>query len=291
MQTRPFGRTGQAFPILSFGGQRIVDDHNCTEEQAVEIVNTAIDRGIRYFDTAWAYSNGQAETRLGLVVKHRRDEMWIATKTWDTTRDGARRQLETSLGRLQTDHVDEWRMHNVYDYERLDAFTGKGGALEAAIQACDEGLVHNISISCHTDPQILIEAFNRFPFTSALIAASVLDHFILSFAEEFLPFANTRGVATIGMKVMGLGSLTHEPERALRYALGLPLSTVIVGMESMAQLEQNLAVAESFTPMTDAERLAFFNDVMPLVSPQKQPWKATDWGNPTEWVPRNRGRA
>jgi aryl-alcohol dehydrogenase-like predicted oxidoreductase len=290
METRPFGRTGQSFPILSFGGQRIVDDHHCNEDQAIEIVNTAIDRGIRYFDTAWIYSNGQAETRLGLVAKHRRNEMWIATKTWDTTRDGARRQLEASLKRLQTDHVDEWRMHNVWDYARLDAFTGKHGALEAAIQACDEGLVRNISISCHTDPQILVEALHRFPFASALIAASALDHFILSFVEEFLPVARASGVATIGMKIMGLGSLTHDPERALRYALGLPLSTVIVGMESMAQLEQNLAVAESFTPMTDAERLAFFRDIMPLVRPDKLPWKATDWDKPTEWVPRNRGR-
>lgn len=290
METRPFGRTGESFPILSFGGQRIVDEHNCTEEEAIRIVNTAIDRGIRYFDTAWAYSNGQAETRLGKVVRHRRAEMWIATKTWDTTRDGARLQLEKSLTRLQTDYVNEWRLHNVWDYARLDAFTGPGGALEAAIQARDEGLVRHISISCHTDPQILIKALDRFPFDSALVAASVLDHFILSFAEEFLPIANARGVATIGMKVMGLGSLTHEPERALRYALGLPLSTVIVGMETMAQLEQNLAVAESFTPLRDEERLALFRDVMPLVRPDKMPWKTTEWGNPTQWVPRNRGR-
>jgi uncharacterized protein len=290
METRPFGKTGESFPILSFGGQRIVDEHNCTEQEAIEIVNTAIDRGIRYFDTAWAYSNGQAETRLGMVVKERRSEMWIATKTVHTTRDGARRQLEESLTRLQTDHVDEWRLHNVYSYGRLDAFTGPGGALEAAIQARDEGLVRCISISCHTDPQILIEALDRFPFDSALIAASALDHLILSFVEEFVPVANAHGVATIGMKVMGLGSLTHEPERALRYALGLPLSTVIVGMETMAQLEQNLAVAESFTPLSDEERLDFFREILPLVRPDKMPWKATDWGNPTEWVPRNRGR-
>jgi predicted aldo/keto reductase-like oxidoreductase len=290
METRPFGKTGASFPILSFGGQRIVDEHNCTEDEAIEIVNTAIDRGIRYFDTAWAYSRGQAETRLGKVVKDRRSEMHIATKTVHTARDGARRQLEESLTRLQTDHVDEWRLHNVYSYARLDAFTGPGGALEAAIQARDEGLVRYISISCHTDPQILIEALDRFPFDSTLIAASALDHFILSFAEEFVPVANARGVATIGMKVLGFGSLTHEPERALRYALGLPLSTVIVGMETMDQLEQNLAVAESFKPMTDEERLAFFRDIMPLVRPDKMPWKALDWDNPTEWVPRNRGR-
>lgn len=290
MEERPFGKTGEFFPILSFGGQRIVDEHDCTEAEAIEIVNTAIDRGIRYFDTAWIYSQGQAETRLGKVVKDRRSEMWIATKTWDTTRDGALRQLETSLSRLQTDHVNEWRLHNVWDYARLDAFTGKDGALEAAIQARDEGMVEHISISCHTDPQILVEALDRFPFDSALIALSALDHFILSFAEEFLHIARAKGVATIGMKVLGLGSLTHEVERSLRYAFSLPVDTVIVGMETMEQLEENLTIAESFTPMSDEERLAFFKDIIHLVEPAKMAWKATDWNNPTEWVPRNRGR-
>lgn len=286
MQTRPFGKTGESFPILSFGGQRIVDEHNCSEDEAVEIVNTAIDRGIRYFDTAWAYSNGQAEQRLGLVVKHRRDEMWIATKTVDTTRDGALRQLEESLRRLQTDHVDEWRLHNMYSFERLDAFTEKGGGLEAAIQARDQGLVRHISISGHTDPQILTEALDRFSFDSALVAVSALDHFIKSFAEEFLPIANARNVATIGMKVLGLGSLTHEVERSLRYAFGLPVSTVIVGMETMAQLEQNLAIAENFTPMSDAERLKFFQDIIPLVRPENMRWKADDWEHPNDWKAR-----
>ena len=289
METRSFGKTGESFPILSFGGQRIVDEHNCTEDEAVEIVNTALDRGIRYFDTAWIYSDGQAETRLGKVVKHRRPEMWIATKTVETTRDQARRQLETSLRRLQTDYVDEWRLHDVWDYERLDAFTGKGGALEAAIKAREEGLVSYISISSHTDPQILIEALNRFPFDSALIALSALDHFMLSFAEEFLPMANAKGVATIGMKVLGIGSLTHEVERSLRYAFSLPVSTVIVGMETMAQLEENLAIAESFEAMTDQERLSFFQDIISLVRPEKMRWKASDWDNPIAWVPRRRG--
>ena len=286
METRPFGKTGESFPILSFGAQRIVDEEGCNEDQALEILNTALDRGIRYFDTAWLYSKGQAETRMGKVVKHRRSEMWIASKTWDTSRDGARRQLETSLSRLQTDYVNEWRLHNAWDYARLDEFTGKGGALEAAIQARDEGLVRHISISGHSDPQILIEALDRFPFDSALIALSALDHFVLSFADEFLPMANAKGIATIAMKVLGLGSLTHEVERSLRYAFALPVSTVIVGMESMAQLEQNLAIAESFTPMTDEERLAFFGDIIGLVRPDKLPWKANSWRNATDWMPR-----
>lgn len=290
LETRPFGQTGQSFPILSLGGQRIVDDHGCTEDEAVEIVNTAIDAGIRYFDTAWAYSQGQAEERLGRVVRHRRTEMWIATKTYDTTRDGALRQLDESLQRLQTDHVDEWRLHNVWDFARLDAFMGEDSALEAAVEARDEGTVGHISISCHTDPQILVEAVERFPFDSALIAVSALDHFILSFAEEFLPVANARGIATIGMKVLGFGSLTHAVERSLRYAFGLPVSTVVVGIETMAQLEENLAIAETFQPLTDDERLEFFRDVIPLVRPENMPWKATDWENPMEWIPRGRGR-
>jgi aryl-alcohol dehydrogenase-like predicted oxidoreductase len=289
MEERPFGQTGESFPILSFGGQRIVDEHNCSEDEAIEIVHAAIDGGILYFDTAWIYSNGQAETRLGKVAKHRREEMWIATKTWDTSMDGARKQLDTSLTRLQTDYVNEWRLHNVWDFSRLDDFTAKGGGLEAAIKAREEGLVKYISISCHTDPQILVEAMKRFPFDSALMATSALDHFILSFAEEFLPLANAKGIAAIGMKVLGLGSLTHDVERSLRYAFNLPLSTIVVGMESMDQLKQNLAIARNYSPMTDEERLAYFQETLPLVKPQNMRWKATDWVHPVEWIKRGRG--
>ena len=229
METRPFGKTGETFPILSFGGQRIVDAHGCTEDMAIEIVNSAIDRGIRYFDTAWIYSDGQAETRLGKVVKHRRSEMWIATKTWDTTRDGARRQLEESLTRLQTDHVNEWRLHNVHSYERLDAMTAPDGALKAAVAAKEEGLIGNISISGHTDPQILVEALRRFPFDTALVAVSALDHFLYSFAEEFLPVAARKQVGVVGMKIFAYKRLADTADRALRYALSLPLTTVVVG--------------------------------------------------------------
>ncbi len=226
-----------------------------------------------------------------MVAKHRRDEMWIATKTWDTTRDGARRQLEESLTRLQTDHVNEWRLHNVWGFDRLDQMTGKGGALEAMIQAREEGLVRFISISGHTDPQVQIEALRRFPFDTALVAVSVLDHFIYSFAEEFLPVAAQKGVGVIGMKIFGYKKLAHVADRALRYALALPLTTVIAGCSTMAELEADLAVAESFTPMTGPERLAFFREMLPLVQPENMPWKAADWGNPTEWKPRARSPA
>lgn len=286
MQTRPFGQTGTSLPILSLGCQRLVDDEGCSEDQAVAILNTAIDRGIRCFDTAWAYSKGQSEQRVGLVARHRRRQMWIATKTVHTTRDGARHQLEESLTRLQTDHVEEWRLHNVYSFERLDQMTGPGGALEAAVRARDEGLVRFISISGHTDPQIQIEALRRFPFDTVLAAVSVLDHFIYSFAEELLPVAARLGVGVIGMKIFAYKKLAHLADRALRYALALPLTTVIAGCSTMAELEADLAVAENFQPMTAPERLAFFREVLPMVAPENMPWKAVEWGNPTAWKAR-----
>jgi predicted aldo/keto reductase-like oxidoreductase len=164
--------------------------------------------------------------------------------------------------------------------------TGKGGALEAAIQAREEGSVRFISISGHTDPQIQIEALRRFPFDTALVAVSVLDHFIYSFAEEFLPVAAQNDVGVVGMKIFGYKKLAHVASQALRYALALPLTTVIAGCSTMAELEADLAVAEAFTPMTGAERLAFFRKVLPLSTPENMPWKADDWGNPVAWKPR-----
>jgi aryl-alcohol dehydrogenase-like predicted oxidoreductase len=287
MEMRPFGKTGESFPILSFGAQRIVDEEGCSEDQALEILNTALDRGIRYFDTAWIYSQGQSEQRVGMVAKHRRHEMWIATKTWATARDDARRQLEESLTRLQTDHVDEWRLHNVWGFDRLDQMTARGGALEAAVQAREEGLVRYLSISGHSDPQVQIEALRRFPFDTVLVAVSVLDHFIYSFAEEFLPVASRLGVGVVGMKAFGYKKLAHVANRALRYALALPLTTVIAGCSTLAQLESDLAVAEGFKPMTGPERLEFFREMLPLVKPENMPWKAAEWGNPTAWKPRH----
>jgi len=286
MEERPFGKIGVKFPIISFGAQRVVDAHGCSESQALKILNHALDRGIRYFDTAWVYSDGQSEERVGKVARHRRKEMWIATKTITRTAKESRLQLEESLRRLQTDHIDEWRLHNVWSLEELDKVIGSGGSLEAAIQARNKGMVRYISISGHTNPKVQIEALNRFPFDSVLCAVSVLDHFILSFAEEFLPIANAKGVAIIGMKVLGLGVLAPYYEKALRYTLSLPISTAIVGMETMEQLEKNLVVAENFKPLTDEERLELFREIMPQVTPQRVMWKAEDWKNPTSWKKR-----
>jgi aryl-alcohol dehydrogenase-like predicted oxidoreductase len=287
MEERVFGKTGEKFPILSFGAQRIVDGQGCSEKDAIKILNYAIDHNVRYFDTAWIYSAGQSEERVGKVARTRRKEMWIATKVYARDRSGARIQLEESLKRLQTNYVDEWRMHNIWSMEELDKITAPGGALETAALARTEGLVRFISISGHSNPSVQVEALRRFPFDSVLCATSVLDHFILSFAEELLPVARAKGVAVAGMKVLGLGRLANMYDRALRYAFGLPLDTVVVGMESMEQLKKNLEVAENYKPLTDEERLALFKEIIPQLNPKVAPWKAEDWNNPVEWKKRS----
>jgi aryl-alcohol dehydrogenase-like predicted oxidoreductase len=277
LEKRVFGRTGAEFPILSFGAQRIVDEHHCTEDQAMEIVNRAIDEGITYFDTAPSYSDGQSEERLGKALRHRRNDVWIASKTHDRTRDGSWKLLEGTLQRLQTDRLEEWRLHNIMTMEELDQVCGKGGALEALQEAKEQGIIKHISISGHTNPKVQLEAIERFPFDSALVALSAMDHLIYSFAHEFLPKANEKGVAIVGMKVMALGKLAPWYEKALRYTLSLPISTAIVGVESMEQLEKNLAAAKAFHPMGDLEKLEFFKEVIHLAAPDVLRWKASEW--------------
>jgi aryl-alcohol dehydrogenase-like predicted oxidoreductase len=285
MEKRPFGKTGVELPILSLGCQRLVDEEGCSQDQAVAILEQALKRGMCYFDTAPAYSEGESERRVGLVAMSRRVDMWIATKVNETTRDGARRQLEASLGRLQTDHLEEVRLHNVFSFDRLDAMTGKDGALQALTEARDEGLVRFISISGHADPQVLVEAIRRFPFDTALCAVSALDHFIYSFAEEFLPFALQKCMGIVGMKVLGCKTLAADWQRALRYSMGLPVTTVITGCSTIEQLNGNIDLAENFVPMTSVERLAFFRDILPMVTPQNMPWKSRDWAR-KDWIER-----
>jgi aryl-alcohol dehydrogenase-like predicted oxidoreductase len=286
MEKRKYGKTGREFPILSFGAQRIVDGHDCTEEEAIRIVNRAIDEGITYFDTAPTYTDGQSEERLGKAFGSRRDQVYIVTKTTKRTRDEALRSLEASLKRLQTDHVDECRLHSVKNWDEIDRIFAKDGALQAMIEAKEQGMIKHISISGHRNPKIQLEAVTRFPFDSALVPLSALDPFIYSFEHEFLPGALERDVAIVGMKVMGMGQLEPWYEKALRYTFSLPISTAILGMSTMEQLEKNLAVARNFKPMSDVEKLEFFKEIMHLTTCETMFWKSNDLRNPQEWAPR-----
>lgn len=285
MEERLFGKTGLKFPILGLGAQHIVDADGCPGPEAAKLLNYALDHGVRYFDTANCYSGGESERRIGEVAKHRRKEMWIATKTLDRSKKGSRVELEESLKRLQTDYVDEWRMHYVSTFDDLETITSPGGALETAVKAKREGLIRYISMSNHENPQVQVKALDLFDFDSMLFPASVLDRFILSFVDELVPLAKQKGVAVIGMKTLGLGRLAHIQEKALRFAFSQPLDTFVVGATSLEHLKKNLKVAESYKPLSDKERLELFKEILPLVTPENVPWKADPWGS-SNWVSR-----
>jgi uncharacterized protein len=177
-------------------------------------------------------------------------------------------------------------MHYVSTFEELDRIAAPGGALETAVKAREEGLIRYVSMSNHGNPQIQVKALEIFPFDSMLFPASVLDHFILSFVEELVPSARAKGVAVVGMKTLGLGKLAGIYDKALRFAFSQPLDTLVVGASSMEQIKKNLDVAKTYEPLTDVEKLELFKEVLPLVTPENIPWKAKEWGNTTEWLPR-----
>lgn len=257
MPERPFGRTGHQVRLFSLGGQATLEKPD-TRDVSVAIINRAIDLGVNYIDTAAAYGRGISQTYIGEVMATRRKEVFLATKTRSRDRDGALRDLEQSLKSLQTDRVDLWQNHNVMRDEEVDQILGKGGALEAMLQARDQKMIRYIGITGHFDPAVLARAIEKYAFDTVLMALNPADKHRLSFIDGLLPLANTKGMGVIGMKIPSRGRLFREGgvtamKDAMRYVMTLPVSTVIVGCDTVAQLEENVAIARDFTPMPAAD--------------------------------------
>lgn len=257
MPERPFGRTGHKVRLFSLGGQAVIEKPG-TQDVSVAIVNRAIDLGVNYLDTAAGYGRGISETYYGEVLKTRRKEVFLASKTRDRTRDGSLKILDESLKRLQTDHLDLWQLHNVMRDEDLDQILAKGGAIEALQQARDQKMVRFLGITGHYDPDVLIRGIERFPFDTILMALNPADKHRLSFIDTLLPLANKKQMGVIAMKIPARGRLFKEGgitsmRDALSYVMTLPVSTVIVGVDNVAQLEENISVARDFKPMSTAD--------------------------------------
>lgn len=254
MPERPLGETGHMVRLFSLGGQATLEQPNKLDE-SVAIINRAIDLGVNYIDTAAAYGRGISQSYIGEVMAARRDEVFLATKTHNRTRDGSLRLLEDSLTRLQTDHLDLWQLHNVSRTEQLDQIFGKDGAIEALTRARDEGTVRFLGITGHYDPDVLIDGLNRFEFDTILMALNAADRHVNPFTEKLLPLANERRLGIIGMKIPARGRIFREGgltamRDAMRYVLTLPVNTVIVGCDTIQQLEENVAIARDFQPMS-----------------------------------------
>jgi uncharacterized protein len=259
---RQLGKTGIEVSALGMGGYHLGSAK--TQKDAVEMVARAIDAGITFFDNAWDYHDGQSEEYLGAALKGKRDRVVLMTKVCTHGRDKgvAMQQLEQSLRRLQTDHLDVWQIHEVIYYNDPDLIFAPNGAIEALSMAKQQGKVRAVGFTGHKDPAIHLKMLaHNYPFDTVQMPLNCLDATFRSFEQQVLPELQKRGIAPLGMKSMG-GSgeiVSHgaaTPEEALRYAMSLPVATTISGMESMEVLEQNLAIASNFQPMSAQEMQA-----------------------------------
>jgi aryl-alcohol dehydrogenase-like predicted oxidoreductase len=256
---KPFGRTKERFSIIGLGGYSLGDAPSLKE--AITIVHEAIDAGVNFFDNAWEYHDGKSEEWMGEALEGRRDKVFLMTKVCTHGRDKkvALRQLEESLKRLQTDHLDLWQIHEcVYDNDPERHFA-KGGVIEALDEAKKAGKVRYVGFTGHKHPSIHMKMLSYdYPFDSVQMPLNAFDASYRSFQKHVLPEVNKRGMAALGMKSLGGNGQpiikgVATVEEALRYAMSLPVATTISGVDSLAVLRQNLAIARGFKPMTADE--------------------------------------
>jgi aryl-alcohol dehydrogenase-like predicted oxidoreductase len=257
---RNFGRTDAKVSLLGFGGHHLGEAPDA--QTALEIVHRAVDGGITFFDNCWEYRRGKTEVWMGAGLKGRREKVFLMTKACPHGRDGslALRMLEESLRRLQTDHLDLWQIHGMAFDNDPDLFIRQGGAADALEQAKKEGKVRFVGFTGHQNAKVHLGMLNTgFPFDAVQMPLNPFDANFKSFERQVLPELIDRGIAVLGMKpFQGHGDAIKKgvltAEEALRYAMSLPgVTTTITGMDSLAVLQQNLQIAQNFTPMSDEE--------------------------------------
>ena len=287
MPTRNLGRTGYRVGIFSLGGQASIEQPN-NEAVAVPIVERALDLGVNYLDTAAAYGGDErwSQRYIGQVMKRRRNQTYLASKTHDRTRDGSLKLLEQSLKLLNTDHLDAWQLHHIDSQDDVDRIFGKGGAIEAFQQAKEQKMVRFLGVTGHRDPDLLIQCLERFPFDQILMALNAADKHHLSFQEKLLPLAVEKQIGIIGMKIPARGRIlaswkpdpshasgfegnapgpgTLAMKEAIYYVLSQPVSTVIIGCDTIAQLEENVQFARDFTPLSERQLAALSEKAQPV---------------------------
>ena len=229
------------------------------EAEAARVIQRALDQGVNYCDTAPAYEGSQ--DYYGAALGERRAQVFLASKTSDRTRDGSLRILDQSLKRLRTERLDLWQLHDLREMEELDAIFSKGGALEALLQAREEGRIRFLGLTGHHDPAVLLEAMRRFDFDALLVALNPADVHRDSFVRQVLPEAARRGMGVIAMKTCAQGALL-EPGRftmaeCLAYVLSLPgVCLALVGCRTPAEVDENAGIARAFRELREEQRRA-----------------------------------
>jgi hypothetical protein len=282
MPTRNLGRTGYRVGIFSLGGQAALERPS-NQAVAVPIIERALDLGVNYCDTSSIYGGPDrwSEQYFGKVMKTRRSETFLATKTKERTRDGSMQMIEKSLQLLQTDHVDLWQLHDVGTMGDVDQIFAKSGAMEALREAQEQKMVRFLGITGHFRPESLMECIRRYPFDNILMALNAADPHQHAFTEQLLPLAVEKQMGIVGMKVPARGRIlaswtpplleaqqhswegqavistspgTLHMREAVYWTPSQPVSTIIIGCDSIPQLEENVALAKEFTPLSQQQQ-------------------------------------
>jgi len=291
MPTRNLGKTGFKVGIFSLGGQGVLEREG-QDAAAIPIIERALDLGVNYIDTSSIYGGpGRCSERyIGEVMKRRRHQVFLASKTRERSRDDSWRMIEKSLKLLNTDHLDLWQLHDLGTQPEIERIFAKGGAMEALLEAKEQKVVRYLGITGHHRPDCLMEAIRRYPFDAILMALNAADKHHYSFSQQLLPLAMEKQMGIIGMKVTGRSRIlsswtppsleaqkhmwegvvqakspgTLSMREAMYYALTQPVSTVIVGIDNLDQLEENVKLAKAFTPLSEAQMAAIAQRTEPI---------------------------
>jgi uncharacterized protein len=270
LPTRVLGRTGERVSILCLGGWHIgsVKDPN----EAIRIMHAAVDDGLTFFDNCWDYHDGGAEEIMGRALADgRRDKAFLMTKNCERDYAGSMKCLDDSLRRLRTDRIDLWQFHEII-YDNDPDWVFEKGGLKAAIEARKAGKVRYIGFTGHKDPRIHLAMLGKpFEWDACQFPVNVLDLHYRSFQKQVLPVCLKRKVGAIGMKGLGGGNGIARgagltPEEAYRFALSQPISSQVVGMTTIEQLQQNIALARTFKPLSPGEQSALAEKVKPFAT-------------------------
>ncbi|MBE9208065.1 aldo/keto reductase [Nostoc sp. LEGE 06077] len=258
---RQLGRTGERVSVIGLGGHHIGRPKD--EEDGIRLIRKAIDRGINFMDNSWDYHNGGSEIRMGKALRDGyRQKVFLMTKIDGRTKEAAAKQINDSLKRLQSDRIDLLQHHEIIRMEDPDRIFAPGGAMEAVLEAQKAGKIRYIGFTGHKDPLVHLRmldvaAQNNFRFDTVQMPLNVMDAHFRSFERQVLPRLVKDGIGVLGMKSMGdqniLKSNTVKPIECLHYAMNLPTSTVITGIESMKILDQAFEAIRTFQPMSQAQ--------------------------------------
>ena len=268
---RVLGRSGEKVSMVGLGGYHL--GMQADEQESIRIIRSALDSGINFLDNCWDYNGGQSEVRMGKGLRDGyRQKAFLMTKIDGQTRQAASQQLEESLRRLQTDHIDLLQFHEVIRDTDPDRIFAKGGGMEAVLDAKKQGKIRYIGFTGHKSPDVHLKMLNtgfahKFTFDAVQMPLNVMDAHFDSFEKKVLPVLVEHKIGVLGMKPMGdkliLKSKTATPIECLHYAMNLPTSVVITGCDSMDIVHQALEAARTFKPMSSTEIASLLGKTAP----------------------------